>query len=148
MDFVGDGFPVPPIRHSAFGISAFLIRHLAFCRYIASQLDIFAFRQNRYILWIRYDINPLSLRTKGPHKASFVGRGGAKTQPEFPACRKWSIVACASTNRAVGISIHEGKYRKSRRDLYRCERKALTYWHSAFCIRHSALIKMSPSATI
>ena len=33
----------------------------------------------------------------GPRKACFVGRGEAKIQAEFPACRKYSVVACALT---------------------------------------------------
>ena len=36
-----------------------------------------------------------------PAKPALWGKGEAKAQAEFPACRKWSVVACAPTQNKV-----------------------------------------------
>ena len=47
---------------------------------------------------------PVAEQNRDPAKAkAFVGRGKAKIQVEFPACRKCNIVSCALTKRVAAV---------------------------------------------
>ena len=52
---------------------------------------------------------PVAETYRGPHKASFVGRGKAKTQAVFPACGKYNIVACALTKRVAAVCVQRSR---------------------------------------
>ena len=52
---------------------------------------------------------PVAEQNRDPAKAkAFVGRGKAKIQVEFPACRKCNIVSCALTKRVAAVDRCQG----------------------------------------